>query len=212
MRRGLHSLSLPSLKVLHHSNTRVLERHASSNCFSSLWRISKGWTSSAITNLIIMHCSTLTYTFCSLISLVELRQDWTSAQQPEQEGREATSSFLGQLHSGWDFTLVCTYSWGLRTCQHLRSLAPVMSDDDYDGQMIFGDLVRLKLPDICLTGEEKPRNNLTQETCSDRGSNPGLLRDRCVCYHLSHSGELHARKISVSFIFKPPCTFILYDP
>ena len=28
---------------------------------------------------------------------------------------------------------------------------------DYDGQMIFGDLGGLKLPDICLTGEEKPR-------------------------------------------------------
>ena len=31
--------------------------------------------------------------------------------------------------------------------------------DDYDGQMIFGDLVGLKLPDIHLTGEEKPRKN-----------------------------------------------------
>ena len=36
--------------------------------------------------------------------------------------------------------------------------------DDYAGQTIFGDLVGLKLPDICLTGEEKlekktyPRN------------------------------------------------------
>ena len=29
--------------------------------------------------------------------------------------------------------------------------------DDYEGQMIFGDLVGLKLPDIRLTGEEKPR-------------------------------------------------------
>ena len=29
--------------------------------------------------------------------------------------------------------------------------------DDYDGQMIIGDLVGLKLPDIRLTGEEKPR-------------------------------------------------------
>ena len=29
-------------------------------------------------------------------------------------------------------------------------------DDDNDGQMIFGDLGGLKLPDICLTGEEKP--------------------------------------------------------
>ena len=31
-----------------------------------------------------------------------------------------------------------------------------------------------KLPDICLTGEENPRKNLTQETCPDRGSNPGV--------------------------------------
>ena len=43
-----------------------------------------------------------------------------------------------------------------------------MMMDDYDGQMIFGDLVGLKLPDIRLTGEEKPRKNLTQETCPDR--------------------------------------------
>ena len=32
-----------------------------------------------------------------------------------------------------------------------------MSDDDNDGKMIIGDLGGLKLPDICLTGEEKPR-------------------------------------------------------
>ena len=56
------------------------------------------------------------------------------------------------------------------------------------GQMIFGDLVGLKLPDICLTGEEKPRKNLTQETCPDRGSNPGPLRDSRACYCLFHSG------------------------
>ena len=63
-----------------------------------------------------------------------------------------------------------------------------MDDDDDDGgQMIFGDLRGLKLPNICLTGEEKPRKNLTQETCPDRGSNPGPLRDRCACYHLGHS-------------------------
>ena len=30
-------------------------------------------------------------------------------------------------------------------------------NDDSDGQMIFGDLGGLKFPDICLTGEEKPR-------------------------------------------------------
>ena len=61
----------------------------------------------------------------------------------------------------------------------------MMSDDDNNGQMIFGDL---KLPDICLTGEEKPRKNLTQETCPDRRSNPGPLHDRRTCYSLSHSG------------------------
>ena len=33
----------------------------------------------------------------------------------------------------------------------------MMVDDDNDCQMIFGDLGDLKLPDICLTGEEKPR-------------------------------------------------------
>ena len=62
--------------------------------------------------------------------------------------------------------------------------------DDYDGQVIFWDLVGLKLLDIRLTGEEKPRKNLTQETCPDRGSNPGPLRDKRACYHLFHSGGL----------------------
>ena len=47
---------------------------------------------------------------------------------------------------------------------------------DNGGQMIFGDLGGLKFPDICLAGEKKPRKNLTQETCPDRGSNPA----RCV--------------------------------
>ena len=83
---------------------------------------------------------------------------------------------------------VCMYIWCFRARQHLRSLAPVMNADDNDGQMIFGDVGGLKLPDICLIGEEKPRKNLTQETCPDRGSNPGPLRDRRACYRLSHRG------------------------
>ena len=45
---------------------------------------------SAVRNLIIMLCSTLTDTFCSLISLVELRHDCISSQLHEREGREAT--------------------------------------------------------------------------------------------------------------------------
>ena len=60
--------------------------------------------------------------------------------------------------------------------------------DDNDGQMIFGDLGGLKLPEIRFTGEENPRKNLSQETCPDRGSNRGPLRDRRACYHLAHSG------------------------
>ena len=63
-----------------------------------------------------------------------------------------------------------------------------MNMDDNDGRMIFGDLEGLKLPDICLTVEENPRKNLTQETYADRGSNPGPLRDKRACYHLLHSG------------------------
>ena len=60
--------------------------------------------------------------------------------------------------------------------------------DDYDGQMIFGYSVGLKLLDIRLTGEENPRKNLTQETCPDRESNPGPLRGKRACYRLLHSG------------------------
>ena len=56
--------------------------------------------------------------------------------------------------------------------------------------MILGDLGGLRLPDICLIGEEKPRKNLTQEACPDRGSNPGPLLDKRACYHLLHSGGL----------------------
>ena len=37
----------------------------------------------------------------------------------------------------------------------------MMSDDDNDDQMIFGDLVSLKFPYICLTDEEKTPKNLT---------------------------------------------------
>ena len=75
----------------------------------------------------------------------------------------------------------------------------MMGDDDNDGQMIFGDLGGLKLPDICLTGEEKPRKNLTQETCPDRGPNPGPLHDRRACSRLAHNGGLNNVKISVLY-------------
>ena len=64
-------------------------------------------------------------------------------------------------------------------------------NDDYDDQMIFGDLVGLKFTEVCLTGEENPRKNLIQETCPDWGLNPGPLRDRRAFYRLFHSGGPH---------------------
>ena len=77
--------------------------------------------------------------------------------------------------------------------------------------MIFGDLVGLKFPDICLTGEEKPRKNLTQETCPYRGSNPGPLRDKRACYHFLHSGgqsNFYSFKIN---LFAPPVSAHVYQ-
>ena len=69
-----------------------------------------------------------------------------------------------------------------------------MMMDGNDGQMIFRDLGGLKLPDIGLTDEEKPRKDVTQETCPDRGSNPGPLRDKRACYHFLHSGVIYSKK------------------
>ena len=81
--------------------------------------------------------------------------------------------------------------------------------DDDDGQMIFGVLMGLKLPDIRLTGEEKHRKNLTQETCPDRGSNPGPLRERRACYHLFHSVEQVLIDCILKFILAVPAASLV---
>ena len=52
----------------------------------------------------------------------------------------------------------------------------MMSGDDNDGQMIFGDLGGLKLPNICLTGEEKPQKTSPRKPVST-GDRTGA---RCV--------------------------------
>ena len=81
---------------------------------------------------------------------------------------------------------------------HWRPYWMMSDDDDNDGQMIFGDLGGLKLPDICLTDEEKPRKNLTQETCPDLGSNPGPLRDRrAVPLRWSNTGIISIKAYSL---------------
>ena len=72
-----------------------------------------------------------------------------------------------------------------------------MSIDDYDGQMIFGDLVGLKFPVICLAGEEKPRKKpYPGNFLFDRGSNPGPLLDRRTYYRLLHSGNSVVESLS----------------
>ena len=85
---------------------------------------------------------------------------------------------------------VCIFGFKGASTSKVIGARNEMMMEYYDCQMSFGDLVGLKLPDIRLTGEEKPRKNLTQETCPDRVSNPGPLRDKRACYHLLHSGGL----------------------
>ena len=77
----------------------------------------------------------------------------------------------------------------------------MMIDDDNDDQMIFGDLEGLKFPDIYLTGEENPQKNLTQETCPDRGSNPGPLRDRRACYRWPTAVDVFLRNFPNLLIY-----------
>ena len=55
-------------------------------------------------------------------------------------------------------------------------------NDGYDGQMIFGDLEGLKFPDICLTGEEKPRKKTTPRKPVPTGD-----RTRAHCVTSAHA-------------------------
>ena len=52
----------------------------------------------------------------------------------------------------------------------------MISVDDNDGQIIFGDLAGLKLPDICLTGEDNPKKNPPRKLVPTRDR----TRARCV--------------------------------
>ena len=54
-------------------------------------------------------------------------------------------------------------------------------NDDYDGQMIFVDRGGLKFPDICLTGEEKPRKIKTSL------GKPVPTGDRTCCGTSAHA-------------------------
>ena len=54
--------------------------------------------------------------------------------------------------------------------------------DDDDGQMIFGELMGLKLPDIRLTGDEKPRKETSPRKLVPTGDGtraPGAHATTC---------------------------------
>ena len=76
---------------------------------------------------------------------------------------------------------VCIFGFkGASTSQVIGARNEMMMDD-YDGQMIFGDLVGLKLPDIRLTGEENP------EKTSVRKLVPTGDRTRAPCVTSAHA-------------------------
>ena len=76
---------------------------------------------------------------------------------------------------------VCIFGFkGASTSKVIGARNEVMMDD-YDGQMIFGDLVGLKLPDIRLTGEENP------EKTSPRKLVPTGYRTRARCVTNAHA-------------------------
>ena len=74
-------------------------------------------------------------------------------------------------------------------------------NDDYDGQMIFGDLGGLKFPDICLTSEEKPRKKN-----SPRKPVPTGDRTRARC-----ETSAHATTFSTAVYIKVPKYLILFS-
>ena len=51
---------------------------------------------------------------------------------------------------------VCIFGFKSASTSKVIGARNEMMMDDYDSQMIFGDLAGLKLPDIHLTDEEKP--------------------------------------------------------
>ena len=58
-------------------------------------------------------------------------------------------------------------------CIHSFITTKRIWNDDHCGQMIFGDLVGLKFPDICLRGEEKPPKKTSPRKLVRPGIEPG---------------------------------------
>ena len=79
----------------------------------------------------------------------------------------------------------------------------MMSEDDNDGQMIVGDLVGLKLPDICLTGEEKtpPRKPV-----------PTGDRTRARCVTGAHAAALPTTVDHVTLVYPIYPPLFVFQP
>ena len=69
--------------------------------------------------------------------------------------------------------IVCIFGFKGASTSKVIGARNEMMMDDYGGQMIFGDLVGLKLPDIRLTAEEKPRKKPHPGNLSRSGIEPG---------------------------------------
>ena len=76
---------------------------------------------------------------------------------------------------------VCIFGFKGASTSKVIGARNKMMMDDYDGQMIFGVRVGLKLPDIRLTGEEKPRKT------SPRKLVPTGDRTRARCATSAHA-------------------------
>ena len=78
----------------------------------------------------------------------------------------------------------------------------MMSDDDNDGQMIFGDLGGLKRPGICLTGEKNP------EKTSPRKHVPTGDRTRARCVTGTHAAAWRTAvdlAVAMRYLFRGHC-------
>ena len=88
---------------------------------------------------------------------------------------------LHNIRPKYLFWLVCIFGFKGASISKVIGARNEMMMDDYDGQMIFGDLVDLKLPDIRLAGEEKPRKT------SPRKLVPIGNRTRARCVTSAHA-------------------------
>ena len=87
------------------------------------------------------------------------------------QGHGLPSRIRDQLNSGATSETSRTW-WRYTSFTHPFILTRRIWKDDYDGQLIFGDLVGLKLPYILLREEEKPRKKPHSGNLSRLGIEP----------------------------------------